>query len=149
MRTSIIALLLLALLASACGDGAAASGPLGDGKEVYGSICSTCHGSRGQGGTGPALDTVTETFPTCSEHIKWIALGSQGWKDTIGETYGAPSKPVAGGMPMLGESLTADQIAAAAVYERVQFGDLEEAAALADCGFTVAPSPESNPGADG
>lgn len=141
MRILAIALLMLALLASACGDSAATSGPLGDGKKVYGAICSACHGSRGQGGTGPQLDKVTETFPTCAEQQKWITLGSEGWKETVGDTYGAPSKPVAGGMPTLGEALTTHEIAAAAVYERVEFGGVEEDAALVDCGFTVTPPP--------
>lgn len=141
MRTSIIVLLLLALVVAACDDSAAASGPLGDGKTVYAGLCSTCHGGRGQGGTGPALDSVTETFPTCEEHVKWIGLGSEGWKATVGETYGATSKPVTGGMPTLDQSLTADEIAAAAVYERVQFGGLEEDMALADCGFSATPTP--------
>jgi len=41
-----------------------------------------------------ALATVRETFPDCSEHIRWVTLGSQRWKDEIGPTYGTQGKPI-------------------------------------------------------
>ena len=46
-----------------------------------------------------------------------------------------------GAMPRLSDSLSPEQIAAAALYERVEFGGLTLDAALADCGFPPQPTP--------
>lgn len=106
-----------------------------DGRDVYGSICSACHGAVGQGGTGPALETVVETFPSCDDHIQWVDLGSAAWKSQVGDTYGATDKPVQGGMPQNGATLTDEEIQSVVVYERVRFGDEELESVLADCGL--------------
>ncbi|MFH1103491.1 MAG: c-type cytochrome [Actinomycetota bacterium] len=112
--------------------------------------CSACHGASGAGGgsfpgfTGGALLT---TFPEgqCAAQVEWVNLGTNGWPDP---TYGANRKPVGGSgavMPAWASVLTADQIRAVVVYERVAFGDEDLATALTDC----APSPEASAAAEG
>ena len=99
--------------------------------------CVACHGANGEGGVGPAFNggAVLATFPTgsCSDHIEWIRLGTAGWPD---DTYGATNKPVGGGgnMPAF-PNLTDEQLAAVALYERVQFGGEALEVAEADCGL--------------
>lgn len=102
---------------------------------MYGNVCSVCHGDAGQGGVGPELTGVTETFPLCAEQIEWISLGSEQWKQTHGETYGAQDKPVAGAMPAHAETLTPREIAAVAAWERSTYGGVSEQAALDECGI--------------
>ncbi|MBW2471711.1 MAG: cytochrome c [Deltaproteobacteria bacterium] len=99
--------------------------------------CLACHGANGEGGVGPAFSggAVLVTFPTgsCNDHIEWIRLGTAGWPD---DTYGATNKPVGGGgnMPAFG-NLTDEQLAAVALYERVQFGGQPLEEAELDCGL--------------
>ena len=104
------------------------------GRDVYGSICSACHGEAGQGGTGPALDSVVETFPSCDDQLQWVTLGSERWRDEIGDAYGAAEKSVVGGMPENGERLTDEEIAAVVVFERVRYGGQDFAEVSTDCG---------------
>jgi mono/diheme cytochrome c family protein len=136
MRLRFIALVtLLAALLTACGGGtASAPDPIREGRRVYADTCSVCHGNGGQGGVGPSLEDVVETWPQCSDHIEWIALGSEGWKQAHGDTYGATDKPVAGGMPAHDETLTPDERAFVAAFERVTYGSEPRDKALADCG---------------
>lgn len=132
------ALLLVALLViagSACSS--RADGPLADGKSVYADVCSACHGASGEGGVGPALDDVATTWPTCAEQIEWIVLGSDGWKEANGGTYGATGKSVEGGMPAQSGSLEPRQIASVAAFERTTYGDIPAAEALSECGLGV------------
>ena len=84
---------------------------------------------------GPALSSVMETWPGCADHIEWVRLGSQGWREAHGDTYGATDKPVKGGMPPLGGALTDDEIAAVAAFERVRYGGGDPESVLADCGL--------------
>ena len=129
----------LALLLAACGGSDASdTTPMRAGRDVYGSICSACHGPVGQGGVGPALDEVLETFPACEDHIEWVTLGSDRWREQGRDTYGATDKPIKGGMPENGATLTEEEISAAVFYERVRFGDVEEAAAMRNCGLSSA-----------
>jgi hypothetical protein len=100
--------------------------------------CQSCHGADGGGGTGPAFagGAIIETFPSCSEHIQWVALGTNRWRDEVGDTYGAQAKSVGGGGVMQSyedAGLTAEEIAAVVLFERVTFGGLDAAAAEADC----------------
>lgn len=108
------------------------------GEEIYEVRCASCHGSEGGGGVGPAMASgaVVVTFPSCGSHIDWVRLGSDGWPDA---TYGATNKAVGGSgaaMPAFGEQvLTAEELAAVVLYERVQFGgeplpDAEEGCGL-------------------
>lgn len=112
----------------------------GDGAAIY-ARCQACHGSDGSGsGAGPGFagGDILATFPqgSCSEQIDWIALGTSGWPDA---TYGANNKPVGGFglMPNFGASLSPQQIAAVSLYERVQFGGQDLAAAVDDCGLNL------------
>ena len=129
----------LAVLAAGCGGTDAGSdGPLRAGRDIYGSICSACHGGAGQGGVGPALDGVLESFPACSDHIEWVTLGSNRWRTEVGDTYGATAKPVTGAMPEGATIFTAGEIASVAFFERVQYGGQDEEEAAADCGVPTA-----------
>ena len=112
------------------------------GEEVYGTRgCVACHGPGGAGAANfPAFigGALLATFPegSCSLQQEWIRLGTTGWPDA---TYGANNKPVGGSgavMPAWGSVLTADEIHAVALYERVAFGGEEIEAAKVDCGGT-------------
>lgn len=133
-RSRFAAVALAALLAACSGQATATDDdPLAPGREVYGRVCSACHGPTGEGGAGPALAGVLETFPTCEQHILWVELGSNRWKEEVGPTYGATDKEVAGVMPSFQESLTAEEIARVAAYERVRFGGLDSELAVEQC----------------
>ena len=104
------------------------------GREIYGNACSPCHGSAGAGGIGPSLAAVTVTWPDCGDQTRWITLGSEGWRNEVGDTYGASNKPLLGGMPGHGASLTPAEIAAVAVFERITYGGAEQEETLLACG---------------
>jgi hypothetical protein len=129
-----IAWLLVGLVLGACVDSGPTDADYLEGRSVYGT-CAACHGGDGQGGAGPALATVRETFPDCSEHIRWVTLGSQRWKDEIGPTYGTQGKPIDAVMPEFGASLTPEQLRQIALYERVRFGGADLATEKAACGL--------------
>lgn len=100
--------------------------------------CQSCHGADGGGGTGPAFagGAIIETFPSCAAHIQWVSLGTNRFRDEVGEVYGAQAKPVGGGGVMQSyedAGLTAKEIAAVVLYERVTFGGLDAEEAEADC----------------
>ncbi|MEA3291875.1 MAG: hypothetical protein U9Q71_06195, partial [Pseudomonadota bacterium] len=100
--------------------------------------CVACHSDDGSGGVGPAFNggAILTTFPagSCTDHIGWVSAGTTGWPEP---TYGATDKPVGGGgvMPGFGTSLTEEQIAQVALYERVAFGGEDLVAAEIDCGL--------------
>ncbi len=132
-RSASACLVVVALVVAGC----AASDPpsvLVAGREVYGKTCSVCHGNAGEGAVGPALGAVDETWPDCGDQIRWITLGSEGWRAEVGDTYGATQKPVLGGMLAQGGVLTPAEIAAVAAFERITYGGVDEVVALADCG---------------
>lgn len=111
--------------------------------------CSSCHGTDGGGGTGPALGggAVVATFPACIDHIRWVALGTDRWRDEVGDTYGAQGKPVGGGGVMQSyetSGLTPEEIAAVVLFERVTYGGLDAAEAEADC-FRVGEDAAASP----
>jgi len=110
------------------------------GAEIYaGAGCTACHGPNGGGiATFPAFTegALLSTFPqdSCSTQVEWIALGTTGWPES---TYGANEKPVGGSgavMPSFESSLSSEEMAAVALYERVAFGGQELEDALLDCG---------------
>ncbi len=103
------------------------------GRDIY-ATCAACHGGEGTGGVGPALASVRLTFPTCDEHVSWIELGSAGWQDSFGETYGATAKPVTGGMPSFA-GLSELERSQVAYYERVRFGGADPTQEAAACGL--------------
>lgn len=137
MRTLIAAVLIAAGLAG-CG-GSGPTGPLADGKSVYADTCSVCHGASGEGGVGPSLDDVVDTFPSCQEQIEWILLGSDGWKTERGATYGATAKPVNGGMPPQIGLLDPTEVAAVAAFERATYGGVPDETAIEECGLEAPP----------
>ena len=109
------------------------------GQQVYSgaAACAGCHGGNGGGGVGPAFigGELYTTFPTCSDHAKWIQLGSAGWQSEIGPTYGAEDKVSIGGMPGFQGKLTEDELYAVVVFERVVFGGGQTEEVLSDCGL--------------
>ncbi len=109
------------------------------GQQVYSgaAACAGCHGANGGGGVGPAFigGELYTTFPTCSDHAKWIELGSAGWQSEVGPTYGAENKVSIGGMPGFQGKLTEDEIYAVVVFERVVFGGGQTEEVLTDCGL--------------
>ncbi len=127
------------LIAAACGDdegGGTTTGasPLAAGGSLYESVCASCHGSGGGGGVGPALDVVTSDFPDCADQVRWITLGSSGWEDQVGPSYGALEKPVRGGMPAYEDALTEQEIREVSAFIRARFAGQPEGDALTDCG---------------
>jgi mono/diheme cytochrome c family protein len=106
------------------------------GEGLY-SQCVACHSADGSGGAGPAFQggAVLATFPagSCDTHIEWVRVGTAGWPDP---TYGATDKPVGGFglMPAFG-SMTDEQLASVALYERVAFGGEPLEEAEVDCGL--------------
>jgi hypothetical protein len=115
--------------------------------------CFACHGAGGAGaGTFPAFTggALLTTFPegSCAAQQEWIGLGTAGWPEA---TYGATNKPVGGSgavMPGFGVSLTAEEIHAVALFERVAFGDQDLEAAKTDCAGN-APDPAATTTASG
>ncbi len=128
----LLPLVVVAVIAAGC---APSDQPdaLRQGRSTYGDVCSVCHGARGQGSVGPALENLTETWPLCTDQVEWIALGSEGWRTQHGETYGAPNKPVAGGMPAHADQLTVEEMRRVAAFERAEYSGLEPETALKQC----------------
>lgn len=110
------------------------------GAEIYDNAgCTACHGPNGGGiATFPAFTggALLATFPqdSCTAQVEWIGLGTTGWPDS---TYGANETPVGSSgavMPGFASSLSSQEMAAVALYERVAFGGQELEDALVDCG---------------
>jgi len=72
------------------------------GQDIWAARCATCHGSTGNGGTGPKLadGKATEKYPDLAVQTSIIANG------------------VGGRMPSFREKLTPDEIDAVARYTR-------------------------------
>jgi mono/diheme cytochrome c family protein len=136
---------------SAIGGGGADFIALGEaiyqGGEVAAVNCASCHGAGGGGGAGPALNGVLRVFGACPDHIEWVSLATTGFEAAGRGTYGDSNKPVRGFglMPGFASTLTEEQIAAVAAFERVRFGGQEPEAALTDCGLAEEPEGEAPP----
>jgi hypothetical protein len=122
------------------------------GERVYngeGATCAGCHGAGGGGGVGPALTGVLTTFGSCTDHIEWVRLGTQGFQAAGRTTYGDTDKTVGGAGTMPSHtSLSAEQLASVVIFERIRFGGEDPAAALVDCGVgPEAPPAEGEEGA--
>jgi mono/diheme cytochrome c family protein len=98
------------LLVAGCGGdddpGRATGDPELDlGRQVYDNRCQSCHGSRGQGGVGPALGdgAVVENVPDAADHRQIVVEG----RNT---------------MPAFGGSLSDEEIDAVVRYERDELG---------------------------
>ena len=104
-------LLLVVLLAAACGSTAppevpaAADGSVDQtlvlGREVWGDQCSRCHGGDGGGRSGPRVNggRVIERYPDVADQVAIIVQGR-------------------GGMPSFEDRLSAEQIDAVVAYTR-------------------------------
>ncbi len=125
------------LVALACGAQEGTPEALRTGRGLYGDRCSSCHGNAGQGGVGPSLDNVLNTWPACDDHKEWIALGSEGWKTFHGPTYGANDTEIKTKMPGHADKLSPDEIAAVAAFERVQYGGGDADTELTACGVSA------------
>ncbi len=133
-RRTLGLLLVIAVVVVSCG-GTSRTPLLADGRILYTSNgCAACHGSAGEGGAGGPLADVVRTFPQCSEHVEWVELGSAGWVETKGDTYGSAGKPITGEMPSFSPRMTEKEIRTVVTYERVEFGGLDEETVRADCG---------------
>ena len=106
------------------------------GNAVSGINCAGCHSADGSGGVGPALNGVLNTFGSCADHEEWVRIGSAGYQADGRTTYGDNNKPVQGGMPPHA-SLTDEQLASVASFERVRFGGGNVDEVLADCGLVT------------
>ena len=112
-----------------------------DGKQIFDNYCARCHTKgysygqpevEGGGAYGPNLTNGSEArqFPNASDQVAYVTKGAE-----YGKAYGArgvgsmapanrvdPENPgpamQGGGMPMFGQMLTQDQIAAVVAYER-------------------------------
>ena len=127
----------------------AGEGPAVLGEELYaGSGCGGCHGAGGGGGVGPAFTggAIYETFPSFVTHFEWVRLGSAGWLEQRGETYGATDKPVGGGMPGFGEEQLSDaDLLYIVLHERELGGenpDTEDAEALEEVALLMSENPD-------
>jgi hypothetical protein len=103
--------------------------PLDAGGEVYSSsACAGCHLGTGSGSASvPALDNVLEVWPDYRDHMMWVRLGNGGWYEASGErVYGATAKAANGGLMPAHPSLSDQELAEVVLYERVQFGEMEE-----------------------
>jgi mono/diheme cytochrome c family protein len=103
--------------------------PLEAGAEVYtSSACASCHGPGGAGNASvPSFDDVLAVWPDFRDHMMWVRIGNGGWFDASGnEVYGATDKPSGGGQMPAHPTLSDQELAEVVLYERVQFGDMEE-----------------------
>jgi mono/diheme cytochrome c family protein len=108
------------------------------GGAVAGVNCAGCHGAGGQGSASfPALSGVLTTFGACTDHLEWVALGSAGFRQAGRDTYGDTQKPVTQGMPSFASTLSPEQIAAVAAFERVRFGGGDRDQVGVDCGLVT------------
>jgi mono/diheme cytochrome c family protein len=128
-------------------DFVAMGGELYAGAVTPAATCTACHGPNGQGTAAfPALTGVLTTFGACADHIEWVRLGSAGY--AAEGTYGDTNKPVQNGMPSHG-SLTDEQLASVAAFERVRFGGANPEETLVDCGLAEPDSGEAPGGGEG
>lgn len=102
--------------------------------------CLGCHGVNGEGGVGPAFNGVVATFSSCLDHLEWVRLGTNGFRDQGIGTYGDLAKPVGGGgvMPSFA-SLSEEQLASVVAFERIRFGGADPDQTFVDCGLVEAP----------
>lgn len=132
----LLAIVVVAVIGSACAQSTSQLSPdIEEGREIYRDRCATCHGGNGEGGAGPALAGVIETFSSCDDHKQWVSLGSQRFKSEVGPTYGDGGKEITGVMPEFSTSLTNEEIARVAAYERHQFAGATQSGAAEECGL--------------
>lgn len=114
---------------------AADNTPEAMGGQIYGTSCAGCHGTNGEGGSGPAFagGDLDKVFPTWQEQVKWVDLGSANWTKVTGsKTFGDTKKPAdpGAGMPGFGPggtdaSLSCSEVLMVVAYERTQLASIE------------------------
>jgi len=84
------------------------------GEKIFATFCSSCHGTAGTGGVGPAMTGGSEAkvFPSVEDHIAFIKSGSK-----PGQPYGTTGKGT-GGMPPWEGRLSDEEIRLVVEYER-------------------------------
>lgn len=126
----------------------ALGGDIYSGAAVTGVNCAGCHGANGQGASSfPALTGVLTTFGSCTDHLDWVSGGSNAFTEQ--GSYGDTNRPVGGGMPSFGGSLSVEQIAAVSAFERVRFGGEDPDTALVVCGLVAETQDGDESGDDG
>lgn len=105
------------------------------GRDTYRARCATCHGGNGEGGVGPALAEVIEAFSSCDDQMRWISLGSERFESEVGPTYGDQDTEITGVMPEFSTSLSEDEIAQVAAFERHEFAGATQTEAAEGCGL--------------
>lgn len=127
---------VVAVSAAACAQSTSQLSPdLETGRDTYREKCATCHGGNGEGGAGPALSGVIETFSSCDDQMQWISLGSQRFMSEVGPTYGDQDTEITGVMPGFSTSLTKEEIARVAAFERHEFAGATQTGAAEGCGL--------------
>jgi hypothetical protein len=117
-----------------------ATGPLGEGAEVYGS-CASCHGASGEGGVGRpfAGGEVLLTFPHIEDQLRFVYFGTAEYNLAEVADYGNPDREGGphltgsfGVMPPQGEAaggdLTDAEILAVVCHERYTLGGADPTA---------------------
>lgn len=128
--------ILVAVSVAGCAQSASPLSPdLEAGRDTYRDRCATCHGGNGEGGAGPALAGVIETFSSCDDQKQWISLGSARFQSEVGPAYGDQDTEITGVMPEFSASLTDEEIARVAAYERHEFGGATPSRATEECGL--------------
>jgi hypothetical protein len=150
-RSAIVAVLVLILVATACG-GTDRPAPtidpgvtttvdpidaaLAAGLEVYTAQCMVCHATGGEEPLAPSLrEPLLDTFGSCVDQNEFVTVGADDWPD---DTYGDDDTPF--GMydvPMASYrfALDQDQIAAVNFWIRAELAGVDVAEAAADCGI--------------
>ena len=109
--------------------------------EAQYATCAGCHGPNGEGGVGPAFGNVTNVFTSCLDHVEWVRLGTNGFREQGIDTYGDLAKPVGGGGVMPGfAGLTDEQLASVVAFERIRLGGADPDQTFVDCGLVEAPA---------
>lgn len=107
----------MALVAAASLTGCTGGGPpevagddpvLIEGREIYGSLCASCHTADGSGGRGPALNQgrVVAAYPVIEDQIELVTNGRAA-------------------MPAFSGRLGADEIVAVVTYTREVLAPIE------------------------
>lgn len=84
-------------------DAAATAALVETGRPIYTDRCATCHGIDGEGGVGPPLGGITDTYPDPDDQALVVAAGR-------------------GTMPGFAGELTVAEIQAVVAYTRATFG---------------------------
>jgi mono/diheme cytochrome c family protein len=102
--------------------------PVEEGGEIYDrAACVGCHQAGGGGSSSaPSLEAVEATFPDFRDHLLWVRVGNAGWLAKSGDTYGATDTPTNGGTMPDHPTLTDQELAQVVLYERVEFGGMQE-----------------------